>query len=59
MCATLPATAQRALYVPLEALEGHGLSVAQWFTGSEPGARAALLADWRSRLTAELRRGRN
>jgi phytoene synthase len=41
-------------YVPLEALAGHGLSVAQWFTGSEPGARAASLADWQSRLTAEL-----
>jgi phytoene synthase len=41
-------------YAPLEALEAHGLSVASWFSGAEPRARAALLADWRSRVATEL-----
>jgi phytoene synthase len=41
-------------YVPLEALEAHGLNVTQWFAGAEPDARVALLDDWRSRVTGEL-----
>jgi phytoene synthase len=42
-------------YVPLEMLAGHGLSIAKWFAGADPQARTALLADWRSRVTSELR----
>jgi phytoene synthase len=41
-------------YAPLEALDAHGLSVASWFSGADREARAALLAEWRSRAVTEL-----
>jgi phytoene synthase len=47
-------TSRGRCYAPIEALEAHGLTVATWFSGADLRARAALLADWQSRVAAEL-----
>jgi phytoene synthase len=45
---------QGRCYVPLEALEAHGSSVASWLSGADPAARAAVLAEWQARVADDL-----